>query len=78
MEHRKSAHPSLSAKCKNIDYGYCDYGVICWFRHTNEIMNNEEDNENNDGSNNPENVMQRVFKLMEEMTIRMTRLENMK
>ena len=41
-------------------------------------MNNEEDNENNDGSNNPENVMQRVFKLMEEMTIRMKRLENMK
>ena len=78
MEHRRSAHPSLTAKCKNIDYGYCDYGVNCWFRHTDEIMNNKEDNENNDGSNNPENVMQRVFKLMEEMTIRMTRLENMK
>ena len=42
------------------------------------MINNEEDDEIKDGLNNLENVMQRVFKLMEEMTMRMTKLENMK
>ena len=49
VEHRKSVHANLTPKCKNNSYGYCDYGVIYWFRLTEEMINNEEDDEIKDG-----------------------------
>ena len=41
-------------------------------------MNNEDNNVNEDNVNNHNNIMQRKFKLMEDMTMRMTRIENIK
>ena len=41
-------------------------------------MNNEENNVNEDNVNNHNNTMQRIFKLMEDMTMKMTRIQNMK
>ena len=64
MQHRKMDHENLTPKCKNIVKGPCDYGVNCWFRHNGEMKNNEENHEN-------DSVMQRISKLMEEITKRM-------
>ena len=55
-----------------------NYEVNCWFRHTKERMDNEENNVNENNVNNHNNMMQRIFKLMEDMTMRMIRIENMK
>ena len=78
MEHRKRDHENLTPYCKNVDNGSCDYEVNCWFRHTKEMMHIEENDVNEDNVNNYNNIMQRIFKLMEDMTMRMTRIENMK
>ena len=37
-------------------------------------MNNEDNNVNEDNVNNHNNIMQRIFKLMEDMTMRITRI----
>ena len=78
MDHRKRNHQNLTSKCKNISNGSCDYGVICWFRHNEEKKNSEENHENEYHSNNNNSVMQRILKLMEEMTKKMTQNENRK
>ena len=57
-------HENLTPKCKTIGNGSCDYGVNCWFRHNEEMKYNQENHEN-------DSVMQRILKLMEEMTKRM-------
>ena len=77
MEHKKRDHENLTPKCKNVDNGSCDYEANCWFRHTKEMPNNEENDIDEDKVNN-HNIMQRILKLMEDMTMRMTKIENMK
>ena len=68
MDHRKRNHENLTPKCKNISNGSCDYGS----------KNSEENHENEYNSNNNNSVMQRILKLIKEMTKKMTQNENMK
>ena len=75
MEHRKHEHENITPKCKNTQNGPCFYGVNCWFRHTEKIYD-EENEKNKNGINGLDNVMQRMFRLMEEMTERMSKIEN--
>ena len=41
------------------------------------MMHIEENNVNEDNVNNYDNITQRIFKLMEDMTMKMTRIKNM-
>ena len=51
--------------CKNYKNGECKYGrEKCWFNHTSEEIFNEN-----------ENVMERIFKMMEKMTERIMNME---
>ena len=70
-KHRKSYHANLVEVCRNTSDGSCSFGAEkCWFRHTE----NEKVNDENDSSDN--NIIQKVFKMMENMTERIMKMEN--
>ena len=71
-EHRKSNHATLVPFCRNETNENCTFGAKkCWFRHTN-IDNNGENHEKMTGDNN---LMQNMFKMMENMTERILKIE---
>ena len=52
---------------KNYQKGECKYGrEKCWFNHTSEEIFNDNENDN---------VMERIFKMMEKMTERIVNME---
>ena len=72
MEHRKSNHANLVPFCRNETNENCTFGVKkCWFRHKNKD-NNGENHEKMTGDNN---IMQNMFKMMENMTERILKIE---
>ena len=74
MKHRKECHEHLTPQCKNEIKGNCHYGIKCWFRHTE----NEHENQYTDKNIKDESVLQRIFKIMEEMSQRIVKIENEK
>ena len=75
MKHRKEVHENLIPKCKNQSNGKYQYGKDkCWFRHSND----EKDNQEYDKNLGDENVIQRLFKIIEEMSQRIVKIENKK
>ena len=66
QRHMRQHHESTVEACKNmLATGECKYGDYCWFIHE-ERKNILE---------NTHNEIQKVFKLMEEMTQRISNLE---
>ena len=74
MKHRKEFHESLTPQCKNELKGNCHYGIKCWFRHTD----NKNENQYTDKNKKDERVIQRILKIMEEMSQRIVKIENEK
>ena len=78
MEHRKSNHDDLIPRCKYEKNGLCSYGLDkCWFKHEqseNKIENIEKDK----NMTNENDTIQRIFKIMEEMSQRIVKIENEK
>ena len=68
LEHRRKFHINSVKTCKNLSSGTCKYGKLrCWFIH-NEFEE-AETNENKKSEN--EEVIERIFKLMEKLTHQM-------
>ena len=75
LKHRKKEHTDLIAPCRNILKGACKFGKSkCWFIHDNiENSNESEDTVNLNNENN--DVIQKLFKMMETMTERIIQME---
>ena len=75
MVHRKMNHEHLIPQCKYEIKGSCSFGnENCWFKHG---KNGNKNNENENLTSN-KSVVDRLFKLMEEMSERILRIENFK
>ena len=75
LKHRKREHKDLIAPCRNILKGACKFGKSkCWFNHDNiENSNESEVTENLNKENN--DVIQKLFEMMETMTERIVQME---
>ena len=64
LAHRRKYHTNSVNTCRNLSSGTCKYGELkCWFNH------NEDKNEYKSSEN--EEVIERIFKLMEKLTQQM-------
>ena len=75
QKHRKKEHKDLVVPCRNMLKGTCKFGKSkCWFNHDNlENSNESEENENSNKENN--DVIQKIFEMMETMTERIVQME---
>ena len=73
MKHRKSEHANVIKTCKNTTT--CLFKKECWFKHE-ELDNNHNEDENNK-NNESANIIQKLFKVVEKFTEKVTRLENL-
>ena len=72
MRHRKFEHNRKVKKCKNENNGDCPYGSkSCWFTHT-DMLNESESNPN---VNN--DIIKKIFDMMENFGERIINLEKM-
>ena len=73
MYHKKKSHRNKIKPCKNNILGTCWFGESnCWFEHETE----ENDNIKTNGiSNTNEEVIAKMFNLMETFTNRIMKLE---
>ena len=69
MIHRKSEHADTIQKCKND--GSCLFKNDCWYKHDKIDDNGHENNDKN------ENVIQKLFEVVEKNLKKLTRLESM-
>ena len=69
MKHRKKEHGNLIEKCKNSDT--CSFKKECWYKHEETSDNEFEDDEKK------ENIIQKLFEVVEKITEKVTKLENM-
>ena len=75
MVHRKVNHEHLIPQCKNEIKGSCSFGnENCWFKHGINVNKNNE----NENLTSNKSVVDRLFKLMEEMSERILKIENFK
>ena len=78
LKHRKINHENTVPACKKLKSGKCPYGSEkCFFKHKKDETVKEQDNEINDKFENNE-VVQKIFKMMETMTKRITDIEKNK
>ena len=69
LNHRKKDHVTSVHQCKNERSSSCKYGAQnCWYRH-NSQTNNKENNVNQE-------VIEKLFNMMEQFTERIFNLEN--
>ena len=71
MKHKKCLHPNNVLICKNYkNHLTCQFGEECLFRHEENLTkNNIEKQTNNE-------IMEQIFKMLEQFTERMIMLEN--
>ena len=76
MHHRKKQHAQNVPLCKNALKGTCHFGVKnCWFNHNeNESMNENGSKENSNDMN--QEVIGKLFEMMEKFTHRIVQIEN--
>ena len=67
MKHRKSEHVKVIKKCKNYDA--CIFKKECWYTHEDIDGHQQENNDKN------ENIIQKLFEVVEKFTEKVTRLE---
>ena len=69
LRHKKNSHTHLVPTCKNNFNGECKYGEIyCWFKHEKKEVSENDTIEKNE-------VVQKIFEVMEKITERITKLE---
>ena len=75
LKHRKRFHEENVPACKNEKNGTCTYGnQNCWFKHSeNEDINKNEENGNS--KIEKDEVVQRLFQMMEKLTERIFQIE---
>ena len=75
LKHRKRFHEENVPACKNEKNGTCTYGnQNCWFKHSEyEDKNKNEENENS--KIEKDEVVQRLFQMMEKLTERIFQIE---
>jgi hypothetical protein len=68
LNHKKRNHENSVKQCTNMSNGSCKYGQErCWFKHTNhKTMKENEETENIFNEKNE--VVQKLFMMMEKMT----------
>ena len=78
LTHRKQNHRQFVAYCRNFKNGTCNYtNKNCWFKHNeNEILNENENNEKEIEENRE--VIQKIFKMMENFTNEIIQLKELK
>ena len=70
--HRKQNHTALVTPCLKAQSDNCKYGdELCWFSHDDR---NQSDNAETTAKDKDE-VIQRIFEIMEKMTERIAELE---
>ena len=70
MHHRKAEHSETVPKCRN-DQGSCQFGITkCWFKHEEQHDDTENHNENK------QDVIDKLFNIVEQCTERIVQLEN--
>ena len=80
LRHRKNKHPQSVPVCDKFTSEECTFGSKkCWFRHETDENDDVQDGKNDKKFENNETV-QKIFKMMEKMTKRITDIEkqNMK
>ena len=80
LRHRKIKHPQSVPVCDKFTSEECTFGSKkCWFRHETDENNDVKDEKNDKKFENNETV-QKIFKMMENLTKRITDIEkqNMK
>ena len=80
MQHRKKEHVQNVFFCKNALKGTCRFGAKkCWFNHSDNEITYTSGNENENGENlqnmNQE-MMEKLFEMMEKFTQRIIQIEN--
>ena len=72
LRHRKQDHGHLVPMCRNVDNGLCIFGrKSCWFKHDKHEMAFESDNPTKEHNE----VIEKVFGMLEKMTERIIQIE---
>ena len=75
LRHRKTSHYQYVAICKNFIKEECAFGSErCWFKHESDSQGKGHYGRNDDKLENNETI-QEMFKMMENMTKRITNIE---
>ena len=75
MRHRKLEHTRKVKQCKNDTNGGCLYGSkSCWFNHT-DMQNKSENNPNVNINNETNDIIKKLFDMMENFGTRIMNLE---
>lgn len=76
MHHRKLEHAQSVPHCKKANSGTCWFGARnCWFLHEADTSIQNGNKENLNGNNYNEEVIQKIFDMMETFTTRIVQLE---
>ena len=76
LKHRKMEHEQLVPVCNRFKDGKCIFGADkCWFQHKKDESDDDYDQVKNTNFENNE-VIQKIFKIMETMTQRILNIEN--
>ena len=77
LKHRKMQHEHAVPHCRNYSDGSCRYSKgDCWFQHSkNSDENKDNENENSEYENIDKEVIQKLFKMMENFTEQMTKMK---
>ena len=75
LHHRKRHHVDSVPSCRNVISGACKYGENCWFNHGDSL--NSSKNENNEKQNDNEEVIEKIFKMMEKFTQQIVKMKEM-
>ena len=73
-KHMKSEHAEKVKKCSKYKEGWCSYSDNCWFIHENFSIENGENNEKDKNENN-EDMVKRLFNIVEKFTKRVIKNE---
>jgi hypothetical protein len=78
MHHRKSLHYQEVTQCTKSLHGRCWFGAkTCWFHHEGiEQINENGRTDNIENKNNKEEIIEKIFNMMEVFTQRIMKLEN--
>ena len=80
MQHRKKDHVQNVVFCKNALKGTCHFGAKnCWFNHHDNEITYTSENETENGEylqNTNQEMMEKLFEMMEKFTQRIIQIEN--
>ena len=76
MKHRRDKHLEIVPLCRDASHGRCQFGKRkCWFNHEEDEIAKENRFEEN-GINVNQDVIDKIFDMMENFTQRIMEIEN--